>query len=380
MGLRLGLLLAALSQPPQPPDIPVERFPLGNALTVLLSPDRSSPTATVDVWYHVGSQDESPGRTGLAHLLEHLTFANLRAIPGASFNAYTSTDRTAYHQTVPSQYLETVFSLESQRMRLVNLDSATLARQKHIVANERRQRIDNQPYGRAHEIILGATQQWPTIGHMSDVERVSLDEVTTFARTHYTPNNATLTVVGDFDLDVAKHLIKKHFGDVKPGPPRQRLRLEPPKLTSEKRLVFEDAVQVPRLYLWWPTAPDDRCALAVLAKILSRSSAAWLTAQESRASFVVSATPLPDQTLAQLEQTTDSIIRYHSTQELKEAKDDLVFEVVSALELPLERAEQLLEAETYGRRDCQAVTAQDVQRVAIQYVGANRVLLTVVPK
>ena len=223
--------------------IPFERYTLpSNGLTVILSEDHSTPMVTVDVWYHVGSKNELPGRTGFAHLFEHVMFTGSGHVPygvqdrltegvgGPPNNGSTSNDRTNYYETVPANYLEDQFWIESDRMGwlLDALDITKLNAQRDVVKNERRQSVDNQPYGRTNEIITAALYptghpySWPVIGSMTDLSNASADDVKNFFRLYYAPNNATLTVVGDFDPAQAKAWIAKYFADIPRGKPITR--------------------------------------------------------------------------------------------------------------------------------------------------------------
>ncbi len=266
---------------------------------MILAPDHSTPTVAVDVWYHVGSKNEVVGRTGFAHLFEHVMFTGSGHVPygihdkltegvGGSNNGTTSNDRTTYYETVPSNYLEDELWLESDRMGylLDSLDLAKLNAQRDIVKNERRQGVDNQPYGRADEILAQATYppshpySWDVIGSMTDLSAASEDDVKSFFRLYYAPNNAILTIVGDFDPAQAKAWVTKYFADIPRGKPVTRPNVSPVTLDKETRLVLEDHVQVPRLYVQWPTVGeknDDHYALDVLSAILTGPRTARLT-------------------------------------------------------------------------------------------------------
>ena len=207
-------------------NIPFEAYTLPNGLNVVLSTDRTTPTVAVNIWYHVGSKNEMPGRTGFAHLFEHVMFTGsghvaygvhdrLTEGAGGMNNGSTSNDITTYYETVPSNYLETMLWIESDRMGFLldSLDLAKLNAQRDIVKNERRQRVDNQPYGRVYEILSTATYpashpySWPVIGSMEDLSAASEEDVKNFFRLYYAPNNAFLTIVGDFDPAQAKALV-----------------------------------------------------------------------------------------------------------------------------------------------------------------------------
>ncbi len=230
-------------------NIPFERYVLPNGLTVLLSQDRSTPTVAVNVWYHVGSKNEAAGRTGFAHLFEHVMFTGSGHVPygthdrltegvGGSNNGTTSNDRTTYYETVPSNYLESALWLEADRMGylLDTLDIAKLNAQRDIVKNERRQSYDNQPYGRANEILSAATYpashpySWDVIGSMEDLSAASEADVKSFFKLYYAPNNAFLSIVGDFEMADAKAWVTKYFGDIPRGGAITRPAVTPVKL------------------------------------------------------------------------------------------------------------------------------------------------------
>ena len=413
--------------------IPHERFTLPNGLTALLAVDRSTPTVAVDVWYHVGSKNEVAGRTGFAHLFEHVMFTGSGNIAygvhdrltmgvGGSNNGSTSSDRTNYYEVVPANYLETALWLEADRMGFLldALDSAKFVAQRDIVQNERRQGVDNVPYGRVGEIMsealypAGHPYSWPVIGHMADLQAASLEDVKRFFRTWYAPNNATIAIVGDFDADSARTWLRKYFADVPRGRPIARPTVPAPVLAAEKRLVYEDRVQVPRLYLRWPTVGvkhADRHALSVLGAILSGSRTSRLNralvfdtqraasvaagqgSSEDVGSFSVTVTPRPGNALGALEAAVDSVIARVKAEgptadELTRAKAGAEFGLVSSLESNLGKAEMLLGGHVFqGDADAfradlaalQAVTAADVRRVASRYLTDRRIVLSVVP-
>lgn len=414
--------------------IPFETYKLPNGLTVILSLDRATPTVAVNIWYHVGSKNEMPGRTGFAHLFEHVMFTGSGHIPyglhdkltegvGGSNNGTTNPDRTNYFETVPSNYLETALWLESDRMGflLETLDIEKLNAQREVVKNERRQSYDNQPYGRVSEIFSAAMYpkghpySWPVIGSMTDLSAASEEDVKAFFRLYYAPNNATLAVVGDFDPAEAKKLIQKYFGDLPQGKPVQRPPVPLGKLEAAKRLVYEDRVQVPRLYLQWPTVGfkrDDDYPLSVMSSILSGTRTARLTkalvydsqiasnvvafqnSAEDVGVFQVMVIPRPEHTLTELEAAVDKVIQKFiaegpTAEELQKAKSGLELGFLRGLESNLGKANQLIAGSVfYGnpaqfRTDYQktlAVTAADVKRVASLYLARPRIVLSVVPK
>lgn len=414
-------------------NIPFERMTLPNGLNVILAPDRSTPTVTVDVWYHVGSKNEVPGRTGFAHMFEHVMFTGSGNVAyglhdrltqgvGGSNNGSTSNDRTNYYENVPSNYLETALWLESDRMGflLEKLDSAKFVAQRDIVQNERRQGIDNQPYGRAGEIVTTALYpesnpySWPIVGYLSDLQAASVEDVKEFFRLYYAPTNATLAIVGDFEPAQAKALVTKYFGDLPRGKPITRPTVTTPTLSAPKRLVYEDRVQVPRLYMRWPTVDikhADSEPLIFLGSILTASRTSRLTKalvydQQSAASvsagqggrenvgdFGITITPRPGHTLTALEAATDSVLERlkregPTAEEMAKAGAGLEFSIIGGLESNLGKAETLISGLVfhgdpgYFRTQyakLKAVTAADVQRVARTYLGPNRVVLSIVP-
>ena len=255
------------------PKIEVERYTLPNGLTVLLSPDRSAPVVAVDLWYHVGSKNETPGRTGFAHLFEHMRFQGSEHVAaeqhfklveeaGGNINGSTNTDRTNYWEVLPSSELETALWLESDRMGYLTqvLTQKKLDNQRDVVKNERRQRVDNQPFGSQFETISAALYpsthpySWPVIGSMADLSAASVDDVKEFFRTYYAPNNATLAIVGDFDNAKAKAWVTKYFGSLPAGPAITRPTVPATTLAANKRIVLEDTkARLPQLTFVWPT-------------------------------------------------------------------------------------------------------------------------------
>ncbi|MEZ5331529.1 MAG: pitrilysin family protein [Thermoanaerobaculia bacterium] len=265
----------------------LHRHRLDNGLRIVAQRDESLPLVAVNLWYHVGSKNERPGRTGLAHLFEHMLFQGslhvgtndhfgyLQQVGGVA-NGSTWYDRTNYHETVPSSYLELALWLESDRLGflLPALTSEKLETQRTVVMNERRQRVDNQPYGRAleelHRILypVGHPYSWPVIGTMEDIAAATLDDVRTFFATYYSPNNAVLSLVGDIDPEEAFTLTARYFEEIPVGrglPP-------PPERSDEAgeggRLILPDEVELSRVYMGWRVpayGDEDWYSLDVLA-------------------------------------------------------------------------------------------------------------------
>ncbi len=436
IALTLALSSAALPSARQKSDplrIPFEVYSLPNGLTSILSLDRSTPTVTVSMWYHVGSKNELPGRTGFAHLFEHVMFTGsghaaygihdkLTNGVGGSNNGTTDNDRTQYYESVPSNYLESSLWLEADRLGFLldTLDSAKLNAQRDIVKNERRQGVDNVPYGRARELLSealypkGHPYSWDVIGSMADLSAASEEDVKNFFRQYYTPNNAYLAIVGDFDPAQARTWIRKYFGDLPRGKAIARPSIPPVTLDAERRVVYEDRVQVPRLYLLWPTVGvkhGDETALGILGSILSGPRTARLTralvydqqaaaqvsarqdSNEDVGEFGVTITPRPGHTLTELEGAADGIVEKLKTEgptreELQKATASEELAFLTAIQSNLGKAGRLSSGAGYHgdpgyfKKDYQqtlAVTAADVTRVANTYLTKNRVVLSIVP-
>jgi zinc protease len=414
-------------------NIPFERYTLPNGLTVILSQDRATPTVAVNVWYHVGSKNEVPGRTGFAHLFEHVMFTGSGHVPyglhdkltegvGGTNNGTTSNDRTTYYETIPSNYLESALWIEADRMGFLldTLDLAKLNAQRDIVKNERRQSLDNQPYGRAGELLSQATYpsshpySWDVIGSMEDLSAASEEDVKNFFRLYYAPNNAFLSIVGDFDPAQAKTWVAKYFDGVPRGRAITRPSVDPVKLTEQKRLVFEDHVQVPRLYVQWPSVgekSDDQYALDVLGAILTGPRTARLTkalvfeqqaaanvsagqgSNEDVGEFLMVITPRPGHSLTDLEAAADSVIEKMKTEgptaeEIQKAVAGEELSFIRGLESNLNKAMTLSDGAgfhgdpAFFKTEYQkslAVTAADVKRVANTYLTKGRVVLSIVP-
>ncbi len=271
-------------------DLPVLRHRLANGLRVVLHPDRTLPLVAVNLWYHVGSKHERPGLTGFAHLFEHMLFQgsehvgtndhfrHLQRIGGVA-NGSTWYDRTNYHETVPSNQLDLALWLESDRMGflLPALDQQKLDNQRDVVSNERRQRVDNQPYGRPFERLFELLvppehpYHWPVIGTMADIAAATLDDVRAFFRTWYVPNNAVLTLAGDFDPDDARERVERWFGPLAAGVLPAARSWPLPPLDRAVVETVQDEVQLARVYLAFRTAPfgtDEWFAASLLATLL----------------------------------------------------------------------------------------------------------------
>jgi zinc protease len=268
----------AASPAPAPspaPTIAFEKYTLANGLEVILSPDHRLPLVAIDIWYHVGAGYEVAGRSGFAHLFEHIMFQGSRNVPedqffpllegaGATFtNGTTDFDRTNYLETVPSNQFELALWLESDRMGFLldTLSQERLDNQKAVVRKERQQSIENVPYGAGEEqfykLLFPAPHPYNgvVIGSHEDLEAATLDDVKAFFRQWYLPNNATLVVCGDYDEATVKATLEKYFGNIPSGPePTVTTQMVPP-LTTEKRASYTDNVELPKVYMGWVTAP-----------------------------------------------------------------------------------------------------------------------------
>jgi len=281
--MRLRVLLAAIAVATsvtaayaQTPalTVPYTHFTLPNGLNVILHEDHSVPIVSINMWYHVGSGREKPGRTGFAHLFEHLMFEGSKHVPegafdtwleaaGANNNGSTNRDRTNYYIDMPSNALDLGLFLESDRMGyLLDIVTPQLVNgQRDVVKNERRQGVENAPYGMADvkidELLYpkGHPYSWPTIGYMEDLTAASDEDVREFFRTYYAPGNASLSIAGDIDIAETRKKIERWFSDVKPGAPIEPNEYPPAMLTGVKRERMTDKVQLPRLTLAWLTAP-----------------------------------------------------------------------------------------------------------------------------
>ena len=272
--------------------ITFDSYTLPNGLRVILHQDTRVPIVSVNLWYHVGSRNERPGKTGFAHLFEHMMFQGSAHIPadmhfqyiqsiGGTLNGSTFYDRTNYFETVPSHHLETALWLESDRMGffLPALTQEKLNMQLDVVKNERRQRYDNQPYGVWLERLMELSYQdtfpyhWPVIGYMDDLNSVTMADVQSFFKTWYLPSNASLVVAGDFEKEEATELIGSYFGDLTSGP-KPELRVSPfiDFESSEKRDILYDKVQLPRIYMAYhlpPFGSDPAYAADIFSDVLS---------------------------------------------------------------------------------------------------------------
>jgi len=325
--------------------VPYTEFTLANGLHVILHRDSSVPVVSVNVWYHVGSGSEKPGRTGFAHLFEHLMFEGSKNVAEGSFdtwleaaggnnNGSTNTDRTNYYIDLPANALDLALFLESDRMAYL-LDTMTPARvdgQRDVVKNERRQGVENQPYGRAFIELASLLYpknhpySWPTIGSMEDLTAAAHEDVVDFFKTYYAPNNASLVIAGDIDLAETRKLVEKWFNEIPRGPAVPPIAPPPVMLTEVKTHTMTDKVQLPRLYIAWHTpaiyAPGD-AAMDIAAGLLTggknarlyrrlvydlqiaQDVTAFQQSQSLGSVFVIMATARPGNSLDKIRQIID---------------------------------------------------------------------------
>ncbi len=416
------------------PPIKVAEYKLDNGLRVIFHQDRSTPVVAVNVWYHVGSKNEAAGKTGFAHLFEHMMFQGSRNYDtdyftplqeaGGSINGTTNQDRTYYYETVPSNFLELALFLEADRMGglLEAMTQEKLDNQRDVVKNERRQRVDNQPYGTAFEKIgeimfpKGHPYNWTTIGSLEDLQAASMDDVKSFFRQYYTPNNAVLVLSGDFDEKQAKRWIKQYFGRIARGDEIIRPNPAMPKLDKEIRTTIDDPLApLPRRYLVWhgvrQYSPDE-AALDILGNILSSGRGSRLQsnliygkemAQQVGASngtneiaglFQISATARPGKSLDDIEKEILSEVERikkvpPTADELARARNTIESQTIYGLQTVLGKGGQIstfagyLGTPNYFQADLDRyakVTPADIQRVANAYLGSNRLVMTYNPK
>jgi zinc protease len=406
---------------------------LKNGLRVIISEDHTSPVFAVAVNYNVGSRDERPGRTGFAHLFEHMMFkgsANVGAgehphlifANGGSMNGTTSKDRTLYFEILPANQLDLALFLEADRMRSLDIAKANLDNQINAVQEERRLVIDNQPYGRTFEVrdelaFDNPAYKHSVIGSMADLSAATVDDVSAFFKTYYAPNNAVLSIVGDIDTRVALEKVRKYFESIPSQPAPPPVDITEPRQTAERRTTIEDSLarltRIDMVYKTPPSSSPDDDALRVLATVLSngRSSRFYeaIVRQkelapnvsafrgESRGPnlFSIVGTVNPGKSVADLEAAIDAEIeRVQSAPvadwEIDKARNNARNELVNSLGSALDRAITLgLDALFYDNPDrintradsIAKVSAADVQRVAKQYlVKTGRTVVMTVPK
>lgn len=414
--------------------VPVTVDTLANGLTVIVHEDHSVPIVAVNIWYHVGSGDEKAGRTGFAHLFEHLMFMGsehaeypafdrLLEAAGSDNNGSTNEDRTNYYEYGPASALPLMLWLEADRMGglLPVMTGEKVDLQRDVVKNERRQSYENQPYGLSTETILAMLYpgdhpySWPVIGSMTDLSAASLEDVKDFFRRYYTPNNASIVVAGDVRAADVMRLARDYFSGIPRGPEAVRSDAAPVVLARDTAGILEDRVQLARLYYVWPTVkaftPDDP-ALELLAYLLAGEKNSRLThalvydrqiassvysyqdGKRVAGDFWVVATARPEQALPDLQRVIEAELKRIAAEgptarEVEQARNATEAGFLRRIETVNGKADalngyyvRLGQPDSFEEhlRRYRAVTAGDIQRVARQYLQAPRVVLSVVPQ
>jgi zinc protease len=417
-------------------NIPFTQHTLENGLRVIVHEDHRLPMIAINIWYHVGSKDEHPGRTGFAHLFEHLMFEGSQHYDkgyfhplqeaGAALNGSTNPDRTNYWEVVPTNALDLALWMESDRMGylLPALTPQKFETQREVVLNERRQNYENRPYGLAAMAIVAAMfpsnhpYHWMTIGETADLNAATFEDVREFFRTYYHPSNASLVVAGDVDAADAFARVRSHFEEIDPGPKPLPLQTSA-ELTSERRLVLEDRVELPRLYLAWLSPAmftDGDAEMDLLSDLLANGKVsrlykalvyerriasevmAFQNSRELGGFWQLVATAAPGHTLEELQSAIDgelaALLESGPTpDEMERGHAQVEAQFVYRLQTlggfggkadQLNAYSVFLNDPAYFERDLgryQSVTAADLHRVAQKYLRTdNRVALSVVPK
>ncbi|HUW91758.1 MAG TPA: pitrilysin family protein [Bacteroidales bacterium] len=416
--------------------LPFEKYELDNGLNVILHEDKSDPIVSVAIYYHVGSNREVPGRTGFAHLFEHMMFQQSENVPedqyfrliqsaGGTLNGSTNQDRTNYFETVPKNALEMVLWMESDRMGYLSntITRQALAVQQNVVQNEKRQNYDNRPYGHSSTVMAramfpaGHPYRWTTIGEIEDLFNATVDDVKEFHGRFYVPNNATLSIAGDFDPVKVKELVQKYFGEIPSGPAIEKLEPMPVTLAETKKLYHEDNfANAPQYTMTFPTPErysKDSYSLSVLAEILGGGKKSPMysvlvkekkltsnvrvsdRAQELAGMFSISVTANPGVTLSEVEKgINEAFARFETDgftekdlERIKAGQETDFYNMISSVS---GKSFRLAEYDIFAgdpgfyKKDMAgmlAVTAADVNDVYNRYIkGKNYVATSFVPK
>ncbi len=427
------LLIPAMTGLAQQVRIDYQEFDLPNGLHVILSPDASTPIVAVTVMYHVGSKNENPERTGFAHFFEHLMFEGSDNIPrgeyskyveraGGTLNANTSNDRTYYYEILPSNQLGLGLWLESERMLHLKVDSIGIETQRNVIKEEKKQRMDNMPYGSflyemMRRAFVKSPYRWIVIGSVEHLEAASYDEFRKFYKTWYVPNNAVLTLVGDFEPDSTRMLIEKYFGNIPRGAyPLTRPDMTEPEKTAEIRDTIYDNIQLPAVFQGYhipASGSHDAYAVEMLNQLMSAGQSSRLyrsLVDEQQLALQVAAIPLPFEgpglsivlgipnmgvDPAVMEQAIDKEIEKLQTdliseKEFEKLRNQIENNYVSSNATIASRAENLATAYTYFKdtelvnteiQKYMAVTREDIREAARKYFRKeNRVVLYYLPK
>ena len=417
----------------RPPKLDYTITTLPNGLRVVLLEDHSTPIVHAEIWYHVGSKNERPGRTGFAHLFEHMMFKGSKNVEpeghpswissvGGQSNANTTEDATVFWQTFPAQYLPLVLWLEADRMASLRIDESVFKTERQVVKEERRMRVENQPYGRLNEIIYDQAftvhpYKHPTIGSMQDLEAASVDDVREFFKTYYVPNNATLVLVGDFETKEATALVHQYLGRIpKSATPVPRdIPKEPPQ-KQERRVRLEESWPLPAVVVAHHITYDghpDSYPLHIASKVLSDGQSSRIykklvyEKQIALAAFgggniiedpnlffavaIVQPNHTPEEAAAALIAELDRLkAEPISDAELQQAKNQFARDYIIGRESNRDKAQTLGHAVVIhddiktadGEFDIfMNMSAKDVQRVAQTYfTPENRIVLTIMPR
>ena len=418
------------------PPIKVTEFTLANGLRVILHEDHSTPIVAVNIWYHVGSKNEVPGRTGFAHLFEHMMFQGSEHYDkdyfgplqeaGGTLNGSTNTDRTNYWEVVPSNFLELALWLESDRMGFLPdaMTEEKLNNQRDVVKNEKRQNYDNRPYGLVSAKIAETLYppdhpyHWLTIGSLDDLTAASMGDIKDFFRRFYTPNNASLVIAGDLNPTQARKLVEKYFGPLPRGPEVKSVMASQPALEKTMRMTMEDRVSLPRIYMTWNSMPQytkDEAALDTVAMIMTSGKgsrlykslvyekqiaqdvSAFNNSRELAGLFQIVITAKPGKSLEELEKAVNDEIEKLKTEPPSAEEMERAFNArESSLIYGMQtvggfggKSDQLnlystfLGKPNYFQQDIERyarVTVSDVTSAAKTYLTDKRLVLTVMPR
>ncbi|MCG3721257.1 M16 family metallopeptidase [Vibrio cincinnatiensis] len=429
-------LIEQVDAQPDKAMIPYSKYQLANGLTVILSPDHSDPLVHVDVTYHVGSAREEVGKSGFAHFFEHMMFQGSQHVAdqehfrliteaGGELNGTTNRDRTNYFQTVPSNQLEKVLWLESDRMGFL-LEAVSQHKfeiQRETVKNERAQNYDNRPYGLIWEKISEALYpeshpySWQTIGYVEDLDRVDVNDLKAFFLRWYGPNNAVLSIGGDIDINQTLEWVNRYFGSIPKGPKVEKAPKQPARLEQDRYITLEDRIRQPMVVVGWPTAylgAEQQASLDILAQVLGSGSNSLLyqnlvktqqavdagafqdCAELACTFYVYAMAPSGEQShLAPLYQALMDTLQQFSQQgvsisRLEQITGQAEANAIFALQSVRGKVSQLASNQTfYGQPDrielqlnqLRAVSPDSVKQVFLQYIEHQpKVTLSVVPK
>jgi zinc protease len=412
-----------------PPKLQYQRVTLPNGLTLVLHTDRSTPIVNVQVWYHVGSKNEKPGRTGFAHLFEHMMFKGSKNVEpeqhtsivssvGGRANAYTNEDTTVYWETVPSQYLPLVLWMEADRLGSLRIDEQTFVSEREVVKEERRMRVDNLNELLYRHAFTTHPYKNPVIGSMADLDAATITDVREFFNTYYIPANATVIIAGDFDVAETIDLVTRYFGRIPAGAGKvPRDIVQEPAQAKEKRVSLQEAWPLPAVVVAQHITYDghpDSYPMHVLAKVLSDGNSSRIyrnLVYEKRlavAAFgsanliehpnlfyavaIVAPGHTPQQVADALIDEMDKLVKEPiTTRELERSKNQFARDYVLGRQTVQQKATTLAHAVVLHKGDIstadgefdifQNMTAADVQRVARTYfTPQTRVVLTVMPR